>query len=240
MADGNPNLVLYSKKLANPSSRQNAAIPAKPHNASAIFLCAQTLFAILVAATFMFSAFSALADQYEDAREAAARKDFVTANAIWAELTNSGDMRAAYSLGLSYLKGRAVGIDPDRGVALIEVSAEAGNAPAQLFLSSLYQYGDYVQQDGKLAWYWAEKAAYQKFGPAQYALGTLYWAKQTRPDTITALMWMNLALVFTPRNDPQRPFIEVTHDQIRSVLTREEINQAESLARNWEKEQKNK
>ena len=53
--------------------------------------------------------------------------------------------------------------------------AEDGDADAQVVLSSLYRWGNKVEQDYKKSFSWAKRAAKQKHIPGQYILGIYYY-----------------------------------------------------------------
>ena len=53
--------------------------------------------------------------------------------------------------------------------------AEDGDADAQVVLSSLYRWGNKVEQDYKKSFSWAKRAAKQEYIPGQYILGIYYY-----------------------------------------------------------------
>jgi TPR repeat protein len=193
----------------------------------------------LIGSVFLFSVYGmgagiAQADPIDDAQLNPHRKDYEEANGILKQFSAPADSKAAYSLGLDYLLGRKkINSDTDLGLALIYLAAEAGDLPAQTTLSYLYDDGQYVGRNSKLAWFWAEKAAYRKYGPAQHALGSLYFIRNTPSDRISALMWTELALSSIPKSEPQRGFSEVQRDLLHQLMTPSEIDQAERAARDW-------
>jgi TPR repeat protein len=65
--------------------------------------------------------------------------------------------------------------DLDRVFELYARSAELGNAIAQYNLAMMYSNGESVYVDYQQAVYWFTKSAGQKFPPAQYRLGELYY-----------------------------------------------------------------
>jgi len=59
-------------------------------------------------------------------------------------------------------------------------SAELGNAIAQYNLAMMYSNGESVYVDYQQAVYWFRKSAAQKFAPAQYRLGEMYYFEKGR------------------------------------------------------------
>lgn len=59
--------------------------------------------------------------------------------------------------------------------ALYARSAELGNAVAQYNIAMMYSNGESVWVDYQQAVYWFKKSAEQKFSPAQYRLGEMYY-----------------------------------------------------------------
>lgn len=72
-------------------------------------------------------------------------------------------------------------IQMPRSANLVEVfekyarSAELGNAIAQYNLAMMYSNGESVYVDYQQAVYWFRKSATQKFAPAEYRLGEMYY-----------------------------------------------------------------
>lgn len=72
--------------------------------------------------------------------------------------------------------------------------AEQGNTAVQVILGSMYEKGQGVPQDDKIAVKWFQRAAEQGDASAQYNLGWLYASGQGVPqDNVYAHMWANLA-----------------------------------------------
>ena len=59
-------------------------------------------------------------------------------------------------------------------------SAELGNAIAQYNLAMMYSNGESVYVDYQQAVYWFRKSADQKFAPAEYRLGEMYYFEKGR------------------------------------------------------------
>jgi hypothetical protein len=104
-------------------------------------------------------AFSAFGGQYEVAKAAYKRGDFVTAYRIFKAMTNKGDASGQNGLGLMYAKGQAVPQDYAGAVRLFRRAAEQGNTSGQNNLGIMYAKGHGVQQDYILAYMWFALAA---------------------------------------------------------------------------------
>ena len=105
--------------------------------------------------------------------------------------------------------------------------AEKGDARAQLSLGGMYYNGQGVQQDYVEAARWTRKGAEQGYAPAQADLGVMYWNGQGVPqDVVLAYMWLSLAAA-------QEPDAVEERDVAASQMTRDEIAEAQRLAREW-------
>ena len=106
--------------------------------------------------------------------------------------------------------------------------AEQGDARAQYNLGVMYDHGYGVPLNDKEAVKWYRKAAEQGYASAQYNLGFLYYSGYGVPqDYVLAHMWFNIAA-------SQGNETAIKHRGIAAKrMTREEIAEAEKLAREW-------
>jgi len=98
--------------------------------------------------------------------------------------------------GADYQKGLEAAKEGDfaRANRLWRPLAEQGNANAQFSLGNLYQFGDGVTKDHKIAARWYERAAIQGVAKAQYNLGFLFYnSRQLNRDYRAAVKWFRLA-----------------------------------------------
>jgi TPR repeat protein len=115
-------------------------------------------------------------------------------------------------------------------LALKEIAplAKAGNADAQHLLGLMYYMGRGVQRDYKQAFAWHYKAAAQGKADAQYVIGAMYYTGNAVPqDMVIAYMLWNLAAANGHRSATEQRAI------IARQMTQEQIEEAQSLSRNW-------
>ena len=100
--------------------------------------------------------------------------------------------------------------------------ATQGHADAQFYLGTMYENGEGVPRDDAEAEKWYRRAAEQGYADAQSALGLMYHAGESVPrDHVRAHMWFNLADTGKHR------------DYVASLMTPEQIAEAQRLAREW-------
>lgn len=111
---------------------------------------------------------------------------------------------------------------------IFERFAEQGNVAAQISLGDMYYQGKGVVQDYTQAVKWYRRAAEQGVAAAQLQLGVMYRKGQGVPrDFVRAHMWFNLAAAHG------YDFAIRGRDRIAEELTREQIAEAQRLAREW-------
>jgi len=140
----------------------------------------------------------------------------------------------ALMLATPVLAGFQEGVDAyergDYGPALKEFRplGEQGGAAAQAYLGVLYQHGNGAPQDYVEAVKWYRLAADQGNKIGQSRLGVMYFLGQGVPeDYVLAYMWMNLGAVQGEASGV------MLRDGVRSLMTREQIAEAQRLAREW-------
>jgi len=135
-----------------------------------------------------------------------------------------------------YEDGRAAYFRKDYSIALgfWRPLAEQGNVGAQFYLGVLYERGQGVPKDYVEGAKWYQRSAEQGDADSQYRLGGLYEAGYGVPqDYVQAHKWYNLAASkfsahFTSRDTAIRARNEITYR-----MTREQIAEAQRLAREW-------
>ena len=161
-------------------------------------------------------------EAYQAGNYAVAYQEFKSA-------AKNGDASAQFGLAFLYANGHGVEQDYERAVYWIEWRAKQGDADAQFDLAVSYEVGDFVTQDYKRAFYWYEQAAKQGHIRAQYNLAISYFRGEgTIQDYIQAHKWMNIASA----NGHARAR-EARDEVIAPKMTREQIQQAQTLAREF-------
>ncbi len=106
--------------------------------------------------------------------------------------------------------------------------AEQGDAEAQNNLGLLYSEGLGVTKNYKEAVNWFKLSAEQGLSSGQFNLGSMYEHGNGVPqDYILAHMWFNLATSQGDGVDAEG------RDDIAKIMTREQIAEAQKLARDW-------
>jgi TPR repeat protein len=140
----------------------------------------------------------------------------------------TGDAEAQYSLGIRYRVGHEVGIDHVEATKWFLKAAEQGHAEAQVKLWMAYADGKGVAQDHAEGLKWLLKAAEQEYSGAQYELGLMYMlgVHNFEQNDVLAFMWFDLA-----RAQGEIFFLE--HELV-GRMTKEQIAEAQKMAREWQ------
>lgn len=105
-----------------------------------------------------------------------------------------GERSSQRELGLRYLGGDGVPVDPARAAHWFHEAAMQGDDQAQLLLASLYFSGEGLPQDRAQALRWWQKSAASGNGDAQATLGWAYFNGLGIPrDRVLGYAWTNLA-----------------------------------------------
>ena len=151
-------------------------------------------------------------------------------------LAEQGDARAQSLVGLIHYAGRGVVRDDAKAAGWLRLAADRGDAAARFRLGLMYSEGHGVPQDHAEAAKWYRLAADQRHPQAQYNLGLLYATGEgVEQDYRKAHMWFNLAVVhFPPSERPKRNAAINSRDIMAGKLSREEVAEAQKLAREWQ------
>ena len=123
-------------------------------------------------------------------------------------------------------------VDGD-STATVKRLAGRGNAVYQTNLGYMYETGQGVPQDYRLAAAWYYLAAEQGYVRAQHLLGMLYDKGQgVRPDHVEAHKWLNLAAARANRAD--RDYFTRIRNAVASKLSRDQTYEAQRRAREWQ------
>jgi hypothetical protein len=150
-------------------------------------------------------------------------------------MADRGDARAQSILGLMYLHGRGLPKDDFEAVNWFRLSADQGDVPAQFNLGVMYDEGRGVPQDHAEAVKWYRLAADRSHAQAQYNLAHSYAKGEGVPqDYVRAHMWFNLAAAHFPASEIRNYQLAVSNRSIvANKMTREQITEAQNLAREW-------
>ncbi len=179
--------------------------------------------------------FTSKAENPDDGYRAYDKGNYETALKLLRPFAEGGDARAQATLGLLYYRGRGVPQDILQGLKWFELAAEKGNAIAEFNLGVMHAEGKGVPQDNAEAAKWYRLAADQGNPQAQYNLG-LWYANGDggTADNVHAHMWFNLAAARFPASDTRsRSIAANSRDAVASIMTADQIAQAQKLAREW-------
>jgi Sel1 repeat len=150
-------------------------------------------------------------------------------------LAERGDARAQSTLGLMYARAQGVPRDDVEAARWFRLAADQGNGEAQFNLGLMYAKGRGVPQDQAEAARWYRLAADRGHAQAQYDLGFLYATGEgMSQDYVNAHMWFNLAAAQFPASDIRnRRAAVVNREVLESKMSRDQISEAQTLAREW-------
>jgi uncharacterized protein len=190
----------------------------------------------LLALTFLFLfSGSVYGDDLPDGIDAFDRGDYKEAIRLFRISAEQGNADGQVNLGTMYGKGLGVPQDYKEAFRLFRLSAEQGNDNGQYNLGVMYMNGREVPQNYKEAVKWYRLAAEQGFPEAQDNLGYMYYTGQGVPqDYLLAHMWVNLAASSGAKNIARKREI------VERKMTKQQIEKAQELARNWKPKQKSK
>jgi TPR repeat protein len=150
-------------------------------------------------------------------------------------LAGQGNGRAQALLGMMYAGGRGVPRDDGEAVKWLRLAADQDEPLAQLQLGVMYLKGYGVPQDYGEAARWYRLAAEQGNPQAQFDLALLYVMGEGVPQSyVHAHIWLNLAAAHFPASDLRnRRMAAANREFVESKMTREQIMEAQRLAREW-------
>lgn len=111
------------------------------------------------------------------------------------QLEHTDNFKALYPLGLSYLWGRGVRANQEKGIRLLEKSALSGYLPSQLILGIFYFTGKYVTKNVTKAKKWLTLAAREDSQLVQFYLGLIAFEEK---DSQAVYNWFEKAAQQTP------------------------------------------
>jgi len=161
--------------------------------------------------------------------------DAETALQLARPLAEQGDANAQALLGLIFYNGRGVPKDELEATNWFRRAADQGNNTAQFHLGLMYSTGRGVPQNFFEGAKWYRLAADGGDAQAQFNLGVLYFNGEGVPESnVNAHMWFNLAAARLPAaGRHNRDSAARVRDVVAIKMTREQIAEAQKLARDW-------
>jgi TPR repeat protein len=158
-----------------------------------------------------------------------------TALRLLPPLARQGNARAQSLLGTMYAGGRGVPRDDGQALKWLRLAAGQDEPLAQFQLGVMYVKGNGVPQDYAEAARWYRLSAEQGNPQAQFDLALLYVTGDGVPENyVSAHVWLNLAAARFPAADGRnRRMAAANREFVESKMTREQIMEAQRLAREW-------
>jgi len=195
----------------------------------------QRMVALALLAVILLAAPAVLAQTFDEAKAAYKRGDYAVALELFHVLAEQDNAEAQVHLGFMYDRGKGVPQDAVEAMRWFRKAAEQGDAEGQTRLGIMYDQGYGVPQDYTEALRWYRQAAEQGHAFAQQTLGFMYYLGQgMSQDYVQAHKWVNLAASrFSGSERKWRDGAIQLRNKIASKMTREQIAEAQRLAREW-------
>lgn len=153
-------------------------------------------------------------------------------------LAEQGDARAMVLLGNMYAEGHGVGKDTTEAFTLYHRAAVRNNADAMLATAALYQVGDGVPVNTRLAILWFERGAKLGHQASQFFYaGHMYQGSKgetfdIKPDHIAAYKWFRIAA--RGRGNPRlAKAADKMAEQLRAKLDHNDVEVADREVAEW-------
>ena len=145
----------------------------------------------------------------------------------------SGTPEDKYNLGMRFERGTGVPQNYREAARWYRLSAMHAYPDAQYKLCEMSEHGRGLPQDYQEALRWCGLAADQGHGHAMFMLGRLYHTGHGVPrDVVRAHMWYNLASAYGYEEGKRwRDRLAADDDSLQ--MTREQVAEAQKLAREW-------
>lgn len=162
-------------------------------------------------------------------------QDFSMAARLYMSAAEGGYPEAQVLLGQLYFEGVGVVQSDVQAAKWFRAAAQQNVAAAESILAFMYQNGRGVELSDAKAVEWFQKAAEQDDANAQWRLGDLYRLGQGVPQNyVLAHMWFNIS---ASRGDPTAL---VLRNLVAKLMTKEQIAEAQKLARDWKPKSRTK
>jgi hypothetical protein len=169
---------------------------------------------------------AAIADNYDDALQAANVGDYKKAYQLWLIDAEKGSAVAQRNIGLMYDEGLGVPQNGKKAVKWYRMAAEQGEKLAQYYLGTMLEEGRGVPLDYKEAVKWYRLAAGQGHVKAQYKLGLMYLKGQgVLQNSEIAYAWWSVAA--SKGHEEARKYKQSAQEQ----MTAEQIEKAQQIAK---------
>lgn len=188
-------------------------------------------------ASLLVTAFTAPAwAGFQEGWSAYYRGDYATALQELQPIAQQGHPAAQINLGIMYEEGQGVAQDYAEALKWYRRAVRQDYAEGQFRLGGMYAAGKGVTQNTAEAVKWYRKAAAQRDTEAMQLLGVIHHKGEgVAKDPVQAFMWYELAVTYLPPGAFRNGVIG-EKDLIAVKLTRDQVHEAQGLARQWQLE----
>ena len=159
------------------------------------------------------------------------KPDQVEATKWFHKAAEQGMVEAQLAMGLSFANGSGVSVNGAEAVRWFRKASEQGSAAADYELGKCYFEGTGVARDISEGIKWIRQAAEEGNAAAQNRLGSCYEKGQALPkDYVQAYKWYALAAA---QDDEHATDIRVSIAKVESLMTKEQVSEAQQLAREF-------
>lgn len=164
--------------------------------------------------------------------------------ALWCrKAAEQGNAAAQNSLGSMYQFGEGVPKDNAEAVRWYQKAADQGYSEAYTNLGYMYDGGLGINQDKQNAVKLYHSGAEKGSLNAMLNLGVSYWKGEgVSKDLEQSYMWLDLARFYTQQSNNMQLKWRVREvlDEVKKEMTKEQINKAEQLSRDWDAKHRSK
>jgi TPR repeat protein len=159
------------------------------------------------------------------------KPDQMQATKWFHKAADQGMVEAQLAMGLAFLNGSGVSVNGAEAVRWLRKASEQGSPAADYELGKCYFEGTGVSRDLSEGIKWIRQAAEEGNPAAQNRLGSCYEKGEAVPkDYVQAYKWYALAAA---QDDENASDIRVSIAKVESLMTKEQVAEAQQLAREF-------
>lgn len=171
---------------------------------------------------------------YQEGKDAYDKGNF---DAAWKELeplAKKGDGKAAFLVASMYHTGRGVPVSYKDAAEWYRKSADAGDNQGVFMMGVVYEGGIGEVRNIAEAFKWYKKSADRGFYSGMLKVANMYGKGQGTPkDNAQAYLWFAIAESRAPKDSNDRYEIPIVKDKLSTILTKEQVADAERKAKAW-------
>lgn len=191
------------------------------------------LFAAALALTLGLAAAPAFAG-YKEGKAAFDKRDFDTAWKELEPLAKQGNADAMFLVGSMYHLGAGTPVSYKDAAEWYRKSADAGKLDAIFTMGVVYEGGIGQARSIGEAFKWYKKSADRGFYAGILKVANMYGKGQGIPkDNAQAYLWYSIAELRAPKDSNDRYELPIVKDKLSTLLTKEQVADAERKAKAW-------